>query len=205
MHILIADDHILVRAGLRQLIESLGNYNVTGEASSASETLEKLDKKQPDVLLLDISMPDRSGLDILKEIRDKWPDMKVLILSMYSDMAHVNSALIGGANGFLVKDAAPAELELALNTVQRGQLFLSPSVSSVLVDAWKHPKPFMQAPRLSPRQQEILDLIAEGYTTREIAELLHLSVKTIETHRSRMVHNLGLKRGAELLRYALNH
>jgi len=204
MRILIADDHLLVRAGIRQLIDNLDDFQVVGEASNNREMFDMLADKRPDIVLLDISMPDGSGLDSIQDIRKELPNVKILVLSMHSDLQHVNEALTGGADGFLVKDAAPAELELALKAVSRTQIFLSPSISNLLVEAWKHPKPITRQGKLSPRQQEILDLIAEGYSTREIADLLDLSIKTIETHRSRMVHSLGLKRGAELLRYALN-
>ncbi len=206
MRILIADDHILIRAGLGQLIESLGHYQVVGQASSSSETLARVEADCPDVLLLDISMPDGSGMDILKELRSSYPALKILMLSMHSDMAHVKTALSLGANGFLVKDSAPAELGLALDTVMNNQVYLSPRVSNGVVDAWVNnadQKP--GSPTLSPRQQEILELISEGYSTKEIASQLELSVKTIETHRARMMESLGLNRGTELLRYALKH
>lgn len=204
MQIIIADDHMLLRAGLRQLIESLGDFEVIDEASSNQETLKKLEQNQPDVLLLDISMPDGNGLEIAPGIHKQWPSIKILILSMHSDMEHVTHALASGVNGFLVKDSAPDELAMALRTVKRGQVFLSPSISNALVNAWNKPQPALPVNKLSPRQQEILDLIAEGYSTREIADKLGLSIKTIETHRSRMVHTLGLKKGSELLRFALH-
>lgn len=204
MRILIADDHVLIRAGLRQLIETTSDYQVTAEASSGSEALNCLETNCPDVMLLDISMPDGSGLDILKEVSEHYPDLKVLMLSMHSDMAHVKTALSFGACGFLVKDSAPAELSMALETVMKGQIYLSPRVSNGVVDAWVgHENDHSQKSQLSPRQQEILDLISEGFSTKEIAAKLGLSVKTIETHRSRMMESLGLNRGTELLRYAL--
>lgn len=205
MQIFIADDHELMRAGLRQLIESMGEFSVVAESSSNRETMSKLASAQPDVLLLDISMPDGNGLDLTPGIHKTWPDIKILILSMHSDMEHVKEALTRGASGFLVKDSAPEELALALNTVRRGQIFLSPSISNLLVDAWNQPETSLPTRKLSPRQKEILGLISEGYTTREIADQLGLSIKTVETHRSRMVHSLGLKKGSELLRFALTH
>lgn len=205
MRILIADDHILIRAGLKQLIESLGDYEVVGEASTGSETLDRLETDLPDVMLLDISMPDGSGLDILDEARKRWPELKILMLSMHSDMAHVKAALARGANGFLVKDSAPTELGLALSTAMQNQVYLSPRVSNNVVDAWINPDEASERSKLSPRQQEILDLIAEGFSTKEIANRLELSVKTVETHRSRMMETLGLNRGTELLRYAIKN
>ncbi len=206
MRILIADDHILIRAGLKQLIESLGDYEVVGEASTGSSTVRHIEDDLPDVLLLDISMPDGNGLDILKEIRRRWPELKILMLSMHSDMAHVKTALANGANGFLVKDSAPAELGLALDTVMRDQTFLSPRVSESVVGALVGQNgQDSEYDKLSPRQQQILDLMAEGYATKEIANHLDLSVKTVETHRSRMMETLGLNRGQELLRFALKH
>lgn len=203
MRILIADDHILIRAGLKQLIESFGDFEVIAEASTCSETIELLESQPADILLQDISMPDGSGLDVMKEARDRWPDLKILMLSMHSDIAHVKSALTNGANGFLVKDSAPAELYVALKAAMRDQKYISPSVSEVMVDDWVNPEEGKSRSPLSPRQQEILDLISKGYTTKEIAGRLDLSVKTVETHRARMMETLGLNRGPELLRYAL--
>lgn len=204
MRILIADDHILIRAGLKQLIESFGNYEVVAEATTGKEALQLLEQSEVDVLLLDISMPDESGLDVLKRVRAQWPELRVLMLSMHSDTVHVKTALENGANGFLVKDSAPTELYVALNATMRGQKYISPSVSEGLLDAWLRPEPNKRSdPRLSPRQQEILDLIGEGFSTKEIAARLNLSTKTIETHRARMMETLGLNRGPELLRYAL--
>lgn len=205
MQILIADDHTLMRAGLRQLIDSMGDFEVIGEASSSAEIMQNLQQNTPDLLLLDISLPDGNGLDLTPGIREHWPQVKIVVLSMHSDMDHVKKALVLGVNGFLVKASAPEELALALRTVHRGKTFLSPSISNVLVDAWNEPEPELPIRKLSPRQKEILDLIGQGFTTREIADQLTLSIKTIETHRSRMVHALGLKKGSELLRFALNH
>ncbi len=161
MRILIADDHILIRAGLRQLLESLGRFQVIGEASTGSEAINLLEQDCPDVLLLDISMPDGSGLDILKEVSARFSDLKILMLSMHSDMPHVKTALSLGAHGFLVKDSAPAELELALDTIMRNQIYLSPRVSNGVVDAWVNQDARNgETSRLSPRQKEIIDLIS---------------------------------------------
>ena len=207
MRILIADDHILIRAGIKQLIESLDeDYQVVAEASSGTQINEQLEQHHIDVVLLDISMPELNGLDSLKQIKEYWPETLVIMLSMHSDKAHVQAAITSGADGFLVKDSAPAELEIALRYVMQGQKYISPRVSTGMVDALLEAEKLEKSgPTLSPRQQEILGLISEGYSTKEIAGRLDLSVKTIETHRSRMMETLGLNRGPELLRYALRH
>ncbi|MGB1579976.1 MAG: response regulator [Nevskiales bacterium] len=206
MRVLITDDHTLIRAGLKQLIEKSGDFEVSDEASSCQETLASLEKSVPDILLLDISLPDGNGLDLLEEIHERWPDMRILMLTMHSDMPHVKTALSKGAHGFLVKDSAPVELSMALDTVRRGEVFLSPRIATGVASALISPQgPATEYDKLSPRQQEILDLIAEGYSTKEIAKRLNLSIKTVETHRSRMMETLGIHHGPELLRFALKH
>ncbi len=206
MRILIVDDHNLVRAGLRQIIEKDGQHEVSGEASNGEDALHCLENNCPDVMLLDISMPHVNGLHLLKSVRNTYPELKIIMLSMHADMAYVKTALSLGANGFVVKDSPPAELKMAIDLVFKEQVYLSPSVSNSVVDAWvrKTDNDSMHT-SLTPRQHEILELISEGYSTREIADIIKIAVKTVETHKSRIVSTLGLHRNSELLRYAIRY
>lgn len=200
MRLIIADDHVLIRAGIRRLVESLPGWEVIGEANNGQEALELLAIDPPDVLLLDISMPGTGGLEVLAEIQRRHAErIKVLMLSMHSDHQHVHTALSHGAAGFLVKDAAPAELEKALTTITNGQKFLSAGAAAGMTAA-----PVSGPLRLPPRQREILEFIAQGYSAKEIADHLLISAKTVETHRVRMMKALGLTSSNELLRYALD-
>lgn len=204
VRVLICDDHTLVRAGLRRLVNSFEGVEVIGEASTADEAVSRTREALPDVLLLDVSMPGRSGFEALAELRDLQPDTAVVIMSMHDDAMHVREALQRGASGFVVKEAAPAELEVAIRAAAEGRTFLSPQV---------FPSPF-QPPgvrrpddngidRLSPRQRQILDALGAGRTTKQIAADLGLSVKTVETHRSRLMETLGCRNSVELLRVAV--
>lgn len=204
VRVLICDDHTLVRAGLRRLVNAFEGVEVIGEASTADEAVMRARETLPDVLLLDVSMPGRSGFEALAELRGSQPDIAVVIMSMHDDAMHVREALQRGASGFVVKEAAPAELEVAIRAAAEGRTFLSPQV---------FPSPF-QPPgarrpddngieRLSPRQRQILDALGAGRTTKQIAADLGLSVKTVETHRSRLMETLGCRNSVELLRVAV--
>lgn len=206
IRILLADDHALVRQGLRSLLETIGDFEVIGEASNGREALGLIRKFAPDVALMDISMPELNGLDATAHaLRDR-PDLKVIVLSMHATEAYVLEALRAGARGYLLKDSDASELERAIRAVARGERYLTPAVSHHVIDR------FMKAERgdaatqreaLTPRQREVLQLIAEGKSTREIAERLHLSIKTVETHRSQLMQRLEIFDVAGLTRYAL--
>lgn len=200
MRVLICDDHTLVRAGLRRLLESFDGVLVVAEAASADEAVIRTRQSLPDIVLLDLSMPGRNGLEGLTELRRVCPDTAVVIMSMHDDAQHVREALARGARGFVVKDAAPAELEIALRAAAAGRTFLSPQVSA----------PQLQPARagtgveaLPPRQREILAELGAGRSTKQIAIDLRISVKTVETHRSRMMDALGCRNAVELLRVAM--
>lgn len=205
MRVLIADDHTLVRAGIRRLLESFPDVEVVAEASSGREALELARLHRPDAILLDLSMPDGNGLDITLQLREVLPATAVVIMSMHTDLAHVRAAIERGARGFVVKDGAVAELELALRAAVAGQTFLSPQISGRLFDTLAGGPDRSGLAGLSPRQRDILARIGRGDSTKEIAAALGISVKTVETHRTRMMETLGCRRGAELLRMALRH
>lgn len=206
MRVLLADDHTLVRAGIRRLLESFGDFEVVAEARSGRETLELAHLHRPDVALLDLSMPDGNGLETTARLREQLPTVAIVIMSMHADLAHVREALDRGARGFVVKDGAVAELELALRAAAMGQTFLSPEISGRMVDSLIRGGQRQEGVQaLSPRQREILSRIGRGESTKEIASALGISVKTVETHRTRMMETLGCRRAAELLRFAIRH
>lgn len=205
LRILLADDHALVRAGLRRLLESLPEVEVVAEAGDGHEALRLMGERQPDLALLDVSMPALSGLEVALRAAKEHPKVRVVMLSMYADPEYVRQALRAGAAGYLLKDASPGELELALRAVARGDNWLSPAVSPVAASALAseraEPGPFEL---LTSRQREMLQLIAEGNSTKEIAFRLGLSVKTVEAHRAQLIQRLGVRGLAGLVRYAVH-
>ena len=205
MHVLIVDDHTLVRAGLCRLLQGFADVQVIAEASNAEQALELAQQHHPDVVLLDLSLPGRSGLEALSDIRKHVPQARVVMMSMHDDTAHVRDALDRGAVGFVVKDAAPQELEVALRAAHSGQVFLSPQISTrMLAPMLGRERPTGIA-ALSPRQRQILRQLGNGRTTKEIAAELGISVKTVETHRARMMEALGCRRANDLLLLAVRH
>ncbi|MBZ4040675.1 MAG: DNA-binding response regulator [Lysobacterales bacterium RIFOXYD1_FULL_69_11] len=205
MRVLICDDHTLIRAGLRRLVESFDDVQVVAEAASADEVVIRAREHQPEAILLDLSMPGRSGFEALDELRRVCPDTAVVIMSMHDDATHVREALARGASGFVVKEAAPAELEIALRAAAAGRTYLSPQVSAPQLRGNRPDKPDTReaADALPPRQREILAMLGQGRTTKQIAGDLGISVKTVETHRARMMEALGCRNAMELLRTAM--
>ncbi len=203
MRVLLADDHTLVRAGIRRLLEAYSDIQVVAEADNGNDVAELVSLFHPDVALLDLSMPGKNGLEVAAELHRRFPDTAVVIMSMHADVSYVRTALDYGACGFVVKEAAPAELELALRAACAGQTFLSPKVSSRMINAFVRRGAAEGIDALTPRQREILRLMGRGRATKEIAADLGISAKTVETHRARMMAALGVARAADLLRIAL--
>jgi DNA-binding NarL/FixJ family response regulator len=205
IRILLADDHALVRAGLRALIKEMPGIEVVGEAEDGAEALRLIGELHPDVALVDISMPSLNGLEVAARASSNHPRTRVVMLSMHAFEEYVHRALVAGAAGYLLKNADKGELEQALRCVARGQNWLSPSISKSVVDALVRGEKPAGGPFeiLSPRQREILQLIAEGRSTKEIAQHLDLSVKTVETHRTELMERLGIHGVAGLVRYAI--
>ncbi len=205
-NILIVDDHAVVRAGLRQIIFGVSGMAVVDEADGGIEALSKIREKVYSMVVLDISMPDKSGLDVLKEIRTEHPKLPVLMLSMYPEDQYATRALRSGAWGYVTKDSAPAELVTAIRTVAAGRRYISSELAERLAlnldaDMQKEPHEI-----LSDREYQVLCTIASGKTISEIADQLSLSVKTISTYRSRILEKMQLKNNAELINYAIrNH
>jgi DNA-binding NarL/FixJ family response regulator len=203
--VVLADDHVLIRAGLRALLHSLPNIEVVGEASDGHEAVEVIARHQPDVVIMDIGMPGLNGVDSTRRIVKQFPGTRVVILSMHANEEYVGRALDAGAKGYLLKGAEPAELELVFKAVMRGETYLSPSIAKHLVqDYLSHRKEKTHPlPDLTARQREVLQLIAEGCSTKDIANKLKLSVETIDTHRSELMHRLDIHDVAGLVRYAI--
>lgn len=202
MRVILADAQTLVRAGLRKLIESLADIEVVDETGDGRELLEMISRHRPDVVVTEIQLTTVKGIDVVTQSRRHFPEVQMLILSSQQDARHVRSALKCGAAGFLVKDAALAELEIALRAVARSQTYLSPSISHNALAIRRHQRAEDQV-ALTARQRQVLQMIAAGRSTKQIAGLLGVGVKTVETHRTRMMHTLGLYGTNALMRYAL--
>ena len=203
--IVLADDHVLVRAGIRALLMQMADVDVVGEASDGREALALVAQHRPDLLLIDIAMRGMNGLDAAALARNQFPDVKVIILSMHPTEEYVIQALRAGAAGYLLKDAASIELELALRAVINGGTYLSPAISRTVIDAYLARSSVTGAPAepLTARQREILKLVAGGQSTKEIAFALDISVKTVETHRAQIMERLGIHDVPGLVKYAM--
>lgn len=203
--VLLADDHTLVRAGLRKLLESMPEVTVVGEADDGLALLALAAQLQPDLVLMDIAMAGLNGLEATIRLRKVQPGIRVLILSMHQNEEYVRQALRNGAVAYLLKDAAPVELEMAIQAVQRGETYLSPAVSRGVVSDYvqRLRGDVVPASMLTPRQREVLQLVAEGNSTKDIARRLSLSVKTVDTHRSQLMKQLDIHEVAGLVRYAV--
>jgi len=207
VRVLLADDHALVRAGIRALLQDLEGVTVVAEAGNGADVLELARTHRPDVVLLDISMPGLSGLDVSAQLERELPEVRVVVLSMHANEEYVLQALRSGAVGYLLKDSATAELELALKAVMQGETYLSPRISKQVVEGYVQRVGADQpaSEKLTPRQREVLRLIAEGHSTKEIAHRLELSVKTVETHRAQLMERLQIRDIAGLVKYAIRN
>lgn len=201
VRVVLADDHALVRSGMRALVEQMRGIEVVGEARDGREALALVERLRPHVVLMDITMPELNGLEAAERLRRERPDVRIVLLSMHADEAYVARALDVGAHGYVLKSADAGELELAIRSAVRGDAYLSPAIARTLTQGGlQHGH---DGPPLSPRQREILQLIAEGNSTKEIAAKLRLSVKTVETHRAHVMQRLGIRDVAGLVRYAI--
>lgn len=205
LRLLLADDHRLVRAGISFLLGKMPQVEVVAEASNGREALRLADTHQPDIVLMDIMMPELNGLDATARMVAAHPHTRVIILSMNASEEHVLQALRSGATGYLLKDSEPAELEQAVRTVAKGEIYLTPAVSKhVVAELLKHANELSTTlERLTPRQREVLQLIAEGNTTKQIAKKLGVSAKTAEAHRTLMMDAIDIHDIASLTRYAI--
>ena len=205
INVLIADDHAIVRQGLKQILSEPEDMLVTGEADDGAEALG-LARQQPwDVFLLDVSMPNRNGIDTLKQLKKEFPRLPVLILSMHPEEQYAVRALKAGASGYLTKQSAPEQLVNAIRQVASGKKYLSPAVAQQLADAISEDTEKSPHERITDREYQVLKLIAAGKTLTQVAETLNLGVATVSTYRARLLEKMGLRSTAELIRYGLEH
>jgi DNA-binding NarL/FixJ family response regulator len=204
--VILADDHNILRAGLTSLLKSARDFEVVAEACNGRETVNLVRRLKPDIVVMDVAMPDMNGVEATRKITRLAPQVRVLALSGHDDGVFVKGMLEAGAKGYLLKDAATDELLVALKTVLQGRIYVSPSVTDTLVvDYLQRVKGEVgpDAERLTTREREVLQLVAEGKSTASIAAILHLSDRTIETHRKRIMDKLGIRSIAELTKYAI--
>ncbi|HEV3148453.1 MAG TPA: response regulator transcription factor [Chthoniobacterales bacterium] len=203
--VLLADDHALVRAGIRALMEKIPNVEVVGEAGTGRKALELVRSTLPNIVLMDIAMTELGGLEALPRITKDFPSVNVIILSAHANEEYVIRALREGASGYMLKDSATTELELAINSVIQGKVYLSPSISRTVIDDYLQRVSGAVSPleQLTSRQREILQLIAEGKNTKEIAADLDISIKTVESHRLQLMDRLNIHDIPGLVRYAI--
>jgi DNA-binding NarL/FixJ family response regulator len=200
--IVLADDHVMFRQGVKQIIREIEGFEVVGEAGDGLELLNFLKNCLPDLIILDISMPNLRGLEAAREIKKLYPQLKILLLTMHKRKEFVRQGLAHGVNGFLLKEDADIELIRAIRTIERGEKYFSPLLSAILADlALEKEKP---SSLLTIREKEVLKLLAEGKNNRTIADLLHISRYTVRRHRSNIMKKLGFKSLAQLLKYALS-
>jgi len=207
INVLIADDHAVVRAGLRALIRANKELELVGEATGGYEALELIEKTKPDVLVLDLSMPDLDGISVTRILKEKGHTTYILILTVHEDEALLREAIKAGASGYIIKHAAEAELISAIQAVTRGDIYVHPKmIRSLLFDRPPaNPKIDEATDPLTQRELDVLRLIVQGYTNKQVAEELSISVRTVEGHRSNLTEKLGLKSRVELVRYAREH
>lgn len=205
IRVLLADDHTLIRAGISALLERMERVEVVGEAGDGRHAMKLIQELTPDVVLLDLLMPGLSGFEVLQETTGKFPGVKIIVLSVHNSEEYALRALRSGAAGYLSKNAASAELERAIDQVIRGEQYFSPIIAQLasLEAAGNGPTGRTTAVELTPRQLEVLILIAEGYSTKDIARTLGISVKTVETHRAQLMERLGIHDVAGLVRHAI--
>ncbi len=210
LRILIADDHAVVRAGLRTLLESQPDWEVVGEAGNGREAVEQALRLRPDVAVIDFTMPEMNGLESARQIRKALPGTEVLLLTMHDSERLARQALVVGARGFLLKSDGNPQLLAAVKALAHHQPYLTPRVSSLVLEGYLHPGRGTDGgehptDRLSPREREIVQLIAEGRTSKEVAVRLHISEKTVEAHRGNVLRKLGLRSAVDLVRYAIRN
>ncbi len=208
IRVLIADDHKIMLAGLRSLLEKQTDIEVVGEADNGRKAVQMAQEKKPDVVVMDVSMPDLNGIEATTQIIESLPETRVIALSMHSDKRFVMGMLRAGASGYLLKDCASQELANAIVQVAGGKKYLSPEITGVVIDDFllgrgSSEEVATAASQLSPREREVLQLIAEGWSTKQIASHLYVSIKTIETHRRQIMKKLDLHSIADLTKYAI--
>ncbi|MGB2621822.1 MAG: response regulator transcription factor [Candidatus Acidiferrum sp.] len=203
IRIVLADDHVLVRQGLKSLLEREG-FQVVAEAGDGQEALRHVESLQPDVVVMDISMPILNGLNAARQMGRSSPKTKTILLTQHDEGQYIREALDAGVKGYVLKNQIASDLLLAIRQVSRGQVYLSPGVSNAVMDAYRSKSEKFETP-LTPRERQVLQLIAEGKSTKDVASLLGISTKTAESHRTRLMQKLDIHETASLVRYAVRH
>ena len=203
IRIIVTDDHGLLRAGMRTLLDQQPDFDVVGEAENGSQALQMVNRLQPDVVLMDVSMPEMDGLEAMKRILTFDPEARVLLVTVHEDVGLMREAIQAGAVGYILKRAVETELINAIHAVMKGEIYIHPAMTRGFLEQANQPEQNgIHTDTLTIREVEILKLVAEGYTNRHIAELLHISIRTVETHRANLMDKLGFKSRVELVRYA---
>jgi len=207
--VFLTDDHAVVRDGLRSLLEAQGDITVVGDAGDGYQAVDQVQKLRPDVVVMDIAMPKLNGIEATHQIRKSCPSTQVVILSMYSSAEHIFQALKAGAKGYLLKESAGTELVAAVRAVYSGRRYLSQKIAETMIDdyvhQWEPTETKSPLERLSPREREVLQLVVEGKPNKEIADILYLSPKSVETYRNRLMHKLGINNLPDLVKFAIQH
>jgi DNA-binding NarL/FixJ family response regulator len=204
--VVVAEDHTIVRKGICSLIDGKADIQVVGEAEDGRDAIDKVTALLPDVVIMDIAMPHLNGLEATRQLKKMFPQIKILALTMYTNEEYILQILQAGASGYVIKQAAPAELISAIHAIYRGDSFLSPSISKTIIDEYlRHTTPNVSAEheKLTDREREVLQLIAEGCSNREIASKLQVSVKTVGVHRTNLMEKLEIHNVTDLVKYAL--
>lgn len=196
----IAEDHTIVRWALKEALGKDNDIEVVGDAGTAAETLEMIQRVRPDVLLLDLSLPDKSGFDVLNEMRESDTAPLVVVLTWHTEPSYAARAIAAGAHGYVNKSVTPEDLLAAIRAVSRGEQVIPPGVDQILASGDGHP-----ASALTAREQQVMEMLSRGLTNREIAEHLQISIKTVDTHRGHVLKKLGLRNNSELTRFAVKH
>jgi two-component system response regulator NreC len=207
IRVLLAEDHTIVRKGIRSLLDDQANIEVVGEAEDGREAIEKVEELSPDIILMDNTMPILNGLEATRQIKKRFPEVKILILTMHTNEEYIFQFLRAGASGYLVKQTAPTELVSAIEAVSRGDSFLSPPISRTIIDEFVRQAEatgkWDSYDSLTDREREVLQLLAEGFSSKETADHLHISVKTVGVHKINLMHKLNLHSQSELTKYAI--
>lgn len=209
IRVLLADDHTVIRDGLRFMLEAQGDITVVGDAADGRQAVNQVQKLKPDVVIMDIAMPELNGIEATQQIRYTCPSTQVVILSVYSNAEHIFRALQAGARGYLLKESAGKEVVSAVRAVRVGRRYLSRKIAETMIDDYVHQRESTEAKspleRLSPREREVLQLVVEGKSSKEIANIIHLSPKSVETYRSRLMQKLNVNDLPGLVKFAIQH
>ncbi len=207
IRIVLAEDYTILRAGLKSLLESNPDYTVIGEAGNGREAIRCAVEKKPDLTIMDLNMPGMNGMDAIQEIRNRIPEMKILVLTAHNEEEYVLASLNAGANGYILKDATHTELLIAVERVMQGKIYLSPDITDKVVQGYlvgqKNSEPLTEWATITRREKQILKLVAEGHTNKSMAEFLCISIKTVEKHRANLMKKLDLHNASALTTYAI--